>query len=61
MRRLLSNEPAVTGSAVVAVLNGLALLHVVALDGMQVAGINTALVAVLGLFVRSRVSPTATQ
>jgi hypothetical protein len=48
-------EPAIIGAAVVAVLNALVLLGVVSLTPEQIAGINIALVAVLGLFVRQSV------
>jgi len=54
------NEPAVLAGAVVAVLNALVLLDLVSLSAEQVGGINVALAAVLGLFVRASVTPTRT-
>lgn len=56
----LDKEPAIIGAAVVAVLNALVLLQVINLEETQIAGINIALVAVLGLFVRQSVYSKAT-
>ena len=52
-----SNEPAAWSGAILAVLNALVLLNVVALDADQIAGINIALVAVVAVFVRQSVTP----
>lgn len=52
-----NTEPALVSAAVVAVLNALVLLGVVDLTPDQVAGVNAAVVAVLALVVRSRVTP----
>lgn len=57
MLPFIQKEPAVVAGAVIAVLNVLVLLHVVTLTGDQLAAINTALVAVLSLFVRQSVTP----
>ena len=55
---LIRREPAVISGALVAVLNVLVLLDVVALSGDQLAAIDAAAVAVLALFVRANVTPT---
>lgn len=54
----LSGEPALISGAVVAVLNLLALFGVYSLTAEQLAGVNTALVAILALVIRATVSPT---
>jgi len=54
-----NTEPAIVSAAVVAVLNALVLLGVVTLTPDQVAGVNAAVVAVLALVVRNRVTPVA--
>jgi hypothetical protein len=50
-------EPVAIGSALTAVLNALVLLGVLDLSGEQIGGINVAAAAVLGLVIRSRVTP----
>ena len=55
----LNTEPALVSAAVVAVLNALVLLGAVDLTPDQVAGVNAAVVAVLALVVRNRVTPLA--
>lgn len=57
--KILKAEPVAIASAVTAVLNALVLLGVFTLDADQLAGINTAVVLVLGLVVRSQVTPNA--
>lgn len=52
-------EPVAVSAAVVAVLNALILLNVLSLTPDQVAAINAAVVAVLALVVRNRVTPVA--
>lgn len=59
MKNLLNNEPVAVGSALVAVLNALVLLGVIDLSADQIAGINTAVIAVGGLLVRRKVTPVA--
>ncbi len=54
-------EPALISGAVVAILNAIVLLGWVDLSADQIAGINTALAAVVALFVRSQVSPYGEQ
>jgi len=58
MRNPIKTEPVAVSAAVTAVLNVLVLLGVLDLDPDQLAAINTAVVLVLGLFVRSQVTPT---
>lgn len=55
----MKTEPALLSAAVVAVLNALVLLNILDLSTDQITGINIALVAVLGLFVRSQVTPNS--
>lgn len=57
---IFGKEPAVISAALVAVLNALVLLKVIQLQEDQIAGINIALVAVLGLFVRQSVFTAST-
>lgn len=59
MQNPIKTEPVAVSAAVTAVLNVLVLLGVLALDADQLAAINTAVVLVLGLFVRTQVKPTA--
>jgi hypothetical protein len=56
---ILNKEPVVIAGAVIAVINLLSLLNVLVLDADQLAALNTAMVAVLSLFVRAKVSPVA--
>lgn len=58
MKRL-NLEPVAVSAALVAVLNALILLGVLSLTPDQVAAINAAVVAVLGVVVRNRVTPVA--
>lgn len=55
----LNLEPVAVSAALVAVLNALILLGVLSLTPDQVAAINAAVVAVLALVVRNRVTPVA--
>lgn len=55
--KLVTREPVALGSAVTAVLNALVLLGVLDLSAEQIGGINVAVAAVLGILVRSRVTP----
>ena len=57
MTNPLRTEPAVVAGAVLAVLQALVLLHVLDLSVDQLAGISTALIAVLTVFVRQSVTP----
>ena len=52
-------EPAAISGALVAVINLLVLFGVVTLTPDQIAAVNAALVAVLAVFVRNRVTPVA--
>ena len=54
----IQREPAVVAGAVIAVLQALVLFNVVQVDEIQLAAINTALIAVLSLFVRQSSTPT---
>lgn len=54
---IINREPVAISAAVVAVLNALVLLGVVHLTPDQIAGVNAAVVAVLALIVRSKVTP----
>lgn len=56
---ILNKEPVAVATAVVAVLNVLQLMGFVSLTADAVSALNIALVAVLGLFVRQSVTPTA--
>lgn len=58
-REILNREPAVLSGAVLAVLNVLVLLGVIALDADQLGAINTATALCLALFVRQSVTPTS--
>jgi hypothetical protein len=55
----IQKEPAVVAGALLAVLQALKLFNVIDINGDQLAGINIAVVAVLSLFVRQSVTPTA--
>lgn len=55
----IQREPAAIASVVLAVINALILFGVVTVTGEQLAGLNIALVAVLGLFVRQSSTSTA--
>lgn len=55
--KLVAREPVAVSGAVTAVLNALVLLGVVDLSAEQIGGINVAVAAVLGILVRSRVTP----
>lgn len=55
----IQKEPAVIAGTVIAVLQALILFNVVQLTVEQLAGVNTALIAVLTLFVRQSSTPTA--
>lgn len=59
LKALFDKEPVAIAGAVIAMLNVGQLLGVISLDADALAGINTAMVAVLSLFVRSKVSPVA--
>lgn len=50
-------EPVAWSAALVAVLNALVLLGVITLDADQIAALNVAFTAVLGVVVRQKVSP----
>lgn len=56
---LINREPAVVAGAVLAVIQVLVLFNVIQVDEIQLAAINTALVAVLTLFVRQSSTSTA--
>lgn len=58
LRNLSQREPAVIAGAISATLNALVLCGVFNLTGEQLGAINIAIVAVLTVFVRSRVTPT---
>lgn len=58
--QIVKKEPVAIAGALTAVLNALVLLDVININGDQIAGINIAVVAVLGLFVRSQVQPKDT-
>lgn len=53
----IQREPAVVAGAVIAVLQVLVLFNVIQVDEIQLAAINTALIAVLSLFIRQSVTP----
>jgi hypothetical protein len=55
----IQTEPAALSAAVIAVIQALILFGVVNVTVEQLAGLNIALVAVLGLFVRQTTTPTA--
>jgi hypothetical protein len=55
----IQKEPAAISAAVIAVIQALILFGVVQITVDQLAGLNIALVAVLGLLVRQNTTPTA--
>lgn len=57
LANVVKGEPVALGSAVTAVLNALVLLGVLDLSAEQIGGINVAVAALLGVLVRSRVTP----
>lgn len=59
MLPILNKQPAVISGAVLAVIQVLVLFNVIQVDEIQLAAINTALVAVLTLFVQQTSTPTA--
>lgn len=59
MLPFIQREPAVVAGAVLAVLQVLVLFNVIQVDEIQLAAVNTALVAVLSLFVRQSSTPIA--
>lgn len=59
MLPFIQREPAVIAGAVIAVLNMLQVLGFLNLTADALAAINTALVAVLSLFVRQSVTPNS--
>lgn len=59
MLPFIQREPAVIAGAVIAVLNVFQILGFLNLSADALAAINTALVAVLSLFVRQSVTPNA--
>lgn len=59
-REILNREPAAISATLIAALNVAVLLGLVDLSDGQLAGINTALTLLLGLFVRQSVTPTST-
>lgn len=58
-KALLDKEPAVITSTLVAIVNALVLFNVLSWTAEQIAGANVALLAVLGLFVRAKVTPNS--
>ncbi len=59
LRNPLENEPVAVAAAVRAVLHSLVLLGIIALDAEALAGISLAVELVLGLLLRSAVTPNA--
>ncbi len=57
LRNPLENEPVAVAAAVRAVLHSLVLLGIIALDAEALAGISLAVELVLGLLLRSAVTP----
>ena len=55
----IQREPAAIAAAIIAVLQVLVIFNVVTLTVDQLATVNTAMVLVLGLFVRQVTTPTA--
>lgn len=56
---LFNKEPVAIAAAILGVINALQLFGVIAVSADQMAGLNIALVGVLGLFVRAKVTPVA--
>lgn len=53
----ITNEPVLLTAAITAVINALAAFSVVTVTEQQLGVVNVAVVAVLALFTRSRVTP----
>lgn len=58
-KNILEQEPAVISGAVIVAVNAVALFGVVAVSAEQLAGLNAGLAALLALFTRQTVTPTA--
>jgi len=58
-KNILEQEPAVISGAVIVAVNALALFGVVTVSAEQLAGLNAGLAALLALFTRQTVTPTA--
>lgn len=58
-KNIFEQEPAVISGAVIVAVNALALFGVVAVSAEQLAGLNAGLAALLALFTRQTVTPTA--
>lgn len=58
-KNILEQEPAVISGAVIVAVNALALFGVGAVSAEQLAGLNAGLAALLALFTRQTVTPTA--
>ena len=58
-KNILEQEPAAISGAVIVAVNALALFGVVAVSADQLAGLNAGLAALLALFTRQTVTPTA--
>ncbi len=58
-KNILEQEPAVISGAVIVAVNALTLFGVVAVSAEQLAGLNAGLAALLALFTRQTVTPTA--
>lgn len=56
-KNLLRKEPAVIAGAVIVVLQAVVMFGLFTMTTNQLAAVNAALVSVLSLFVRSRVTP----
>ncbi len=59
LRNPLENEPVAVAAAIRAVLHSLVLLGIIVLDAEALAGISLAVELVLGLVLRSAVTPNA--
>lgn len=59
LKEFFNKEPVAIGAAVIAVANVLQLFGVIDASADQLAALNLAIGAVVGLFQRSKVSPTA--
>lgn len=59
LKSVLDKQPVAIAAAVIAVLNAFVIAGTVHLSSQSVAGINVALVAVLGLFVGNRTANKA--
>ncbi len=58
-KNILEQEPAVISGAVIVAVNALALFGVVAVSAEQLAALDAGLAALLALFTRQTVTPTA--